>query len=202
MDILKALIQLANKLDQKGLYKEAKELDEIVKEALEPTYEASPPGFRDTFHQQPIGYQETPSEMAGRQMEEFKQKHQQGKGGAGTSKDPNALAFQKQYNAIWDQLKNLGLRTRQSFGPRLQEDARRGPKTMRAERMFPRLQAILKNELKDQQTGKPGTTEQSEGRGPWDNYVGEKGTEGEGAFPVSGPWTPEGTYPVETGEIR
>ncbi len=157
MNILEKLAELANKLDKKGLYAEAAELDTVIKEAVEPFYEAAPPGWQNVFYQAPMGYRESPEERSRRITEEGLAKLRQmdetgmaGKGQPRLQKDPNVLAFQKQYNAIWDQLKGMGLRMREGFGPRLDEDAMRGPKTMRAERLFPRLQAILKNELQKQ----------------------------------------------------
>lgn len=53
MNILQRLAKLANDLDRKGLYQEASAIDELIKKAG-PVYEATPPGFQGTFHQEPM----------------------------------------------------------------------------------------------------------------------------------------------------
>lgn len=53
MNILQRLAKLANDLDRKGLYQEASAIDELIKRAG-PVYEATPPGFQETFHQEPM----------------------------------------------------------------------------------------------------------------------------------------------------
>jgi hypothetical protein len=161
VSILEELISLANKLDDKGHYIEASEIDSVIKSIAEqPIFkwkdEKGNVYITDRLGDVPEPYYAEFRDRA-EQMKNMKPEPQKlierGKPQVirpDVIRDPNILAFQKQYNEIWDQLKNMGLRVRGGFGPRLKEDALYGPATERARKMFPWMQKILKNELRQQ----------------------------------------------------
>jgi hypothetical protein len=164
MNILDQLIQLANKLDQKGLYSEATLLDKIIKES-EGYRELLGPGImgpEDPTRMGPGGGagglpayrppQPSPEGIAGKDQERV----------TGPRLDFKVLEFQKDYNKLYDQLAQLGTLHMPALGRRLREDAIRGPKTRRAEKLMPRMQAMLANEMRTRSEPEVGIA----GKGP------------------------------------
>ena len=165
MNILEKLAEIANDLDKKGLYSEASEIDSIIREA-EGFREQLAPGLMgpaDPSKMPPgagAGGLPAAQDYTPESGDDFGSGHEgpgvSGKGKKRFQRGPKVRAFQQQYNDVWDKLMGLGIYT-PALGRRLQVDGIRGPKTMRAERLFPRLQAILKNELsKVAPVSKPG----------------------------------------------
>jgi hypothetical protein len=157
-NILKKLAEIANDFDKKRLHEEADMIDEILKSAeewvQEPIYTATPPGFRDVFHQQPIGYrpQRQPS---GPGSPGWKAQLERLKGvPSAHAKDQKIARLQKIYNRLWDALKARKLHVEQGFGPRLNENGILDANTKKVLKMqsIPRMKRIL--ELESKKIGK------------------------------------------------
>lgn len=155
-NILQRLAKIADDFDKKGLHKEADAIDEILKQAdewtQEPVYTATPPGFRDVFHQQPIDYrwQKQPAKPG---SPEWRAQLERSKGHPTEHirvRDPKIARLQKIYNRLWDALKARKLHVEQGFGPRLVEDGTLdvNTKKMLKMRLIPRMQRILELESK------------------------------------------------------